>query len=69
MIRGYLNENWLIEPVGRLRSLGHVSDRQPPLVIRHQAIGSRLHLNPAAQPQLLGGFLRQCPAALAWAHT
>jgi cobyrinic acid a,c-diamide synthase len=69
VVRGYLNENWLIEPVGRLRSLGHASDRQPPFVIRHQAIGSRLHLNPAAQPQLLGGFLRECPAALAWAHS
>jgi cobyrinic acid a,c-diamide synthase len=69
VIRGYLNETWELDCVGRLRSLGPPSARPSPLVLRHQAVGSRLHLNLVAQPQLLGGFLRPCPAALAWAAT
>jgi cobyrinic acid a,c-diamide synthase len=67
VIRGYLNDAWRLEPVGRLRSLGQAPDCEFPLVLRHQAIGSRMHLNLVAQPQLLGGFLRPCPEALAWA--
>jgi cobyrinic acid a,c-diamide synthase len=67
-VRGYLNDAWQLEPTGRLRSLGHVAGHEHALVVRHQAVGSRLHLNLVAQPQLLGGFLRPCPAALAWAH-
>jgi cobyrinic acid a,c-diamide synthase len=67
VIRGYLNNAWRLEPVGRLRSLCDSAEHGFPLVVRHQAIGSRMHLNLAAQPQLLGGFLRPCPAALAWA--
>jgi cobyrinic acid a,c-diamide synthase len=68
VIRGYLNDAWRMEPVGRLRSLSESSEHAFPLVLRHQAVGSRLHLNLAAQPQLLSGFLRPCPAALAWAN-
>jgi cobyrinic acid a,c-diamide synthase len=67
VLRGYLNDAWGLEPVGRLRSLAQTPDCEFPLVLRHQAIGSRVHLNLVAQPQLLGGFLRPCPAALAWA--
>jgi hypothetical protein len=67
MVRGYLNDSWRLEPTGRLRSLGQAPDSEFPLVLRHQAIGSRMHLNLVAQPQLLGGFLRPCPEALAWA--
>jgi cobyrinic acid a,c-diamide synthase len=67
-VSGYLNDAWRLEPVGRLRTLGPAPDQQFPLVLRHQAVGSRMHLNLAAQPQLLGGFLRPCPAALAWAN-
>jgi cobyrinic acid a,c-diamide synthase len=67
VIRGYLNDAWRLESTGRLRSLAQASDCDFPLVLRHQAIGSRMHLNLVAQPQLLGGFLRPCPAALAWA--
>jgi cobyrinic acid a,c-diamide synthase len=69
VIRGYLNDAWTLEPVGRLRSLCESAEDAFPLVVRHQAIGSRMHLNLAAQPQLLGGFLRPCPAALAWANS
>jgi cobyrinic acid a,c-diamide synthase len=69
VIRGYLNDTWRLEPVGRLRSLCESAEQEFPLVGRHQAIGSRMHLNLAAQPQLLRGFLRPCPAALAWANS
>jgi hypothetical protein len=69
IVRGYLNDAWRLEPVGRLRSLCESQEHPFPLVARHQAIGSRMHLNLAAQPQLLRGFLRPCPAALAWANS
>jgi cobyrinic acid a,c-diamide synthase len=68
IVRGYLNDSWKLEPVGRLRSLCESAEHAFPLIARHQAVGSRMHLNLAAQPQLLGGFLRPCPAALAWAN-
>ena len=66
-VRGYRNGNWLLEPAGCLMS--HAADFgcEMDLIGRHQAIGSRLHLNFAFQPSLLDGFLRACPAALAWA--
>jgi hypothetical protein len=51
-----------------MRRLCESNNHSSPLVLRHQAVGSRVHLNLAAQPQLLGGFLRPCPAALAWAN-
>jgi len=66
-LRGYRNGNWMLEPAGCLTRFVKEPDSQLDLVGRHQAIGSRLHLNFAAQPALLGGFLRPCPAALAWA--
>lgn len=68
-LRGYRNRNWLVEPAGNINCLAAKSYNQLDLICRHQAIGSRLHLNFAAQPKLLGGFLRPCPAALAWART
>jgi cobyrinic acid a,c-diamide synthase len=66
-LRGYRNGNWTLEPTGCLTRFAKEPDSELDLVGRHQAIGSRLHLNFAAQPALLGGFLRPCPAALAWA--
>jgi cobyrinic acid a,c-diamide synthase len=68
-LRGYRNTNWLLEPTGCLTRLAQEQDSEFDLVGRHQAIGSRIHLNFAAQPTLLGGFLRACPAALAWGQT
>lgn len=65
-LRGYRNCNWQLEPAGCITRLADHADHELDLVGRHQAIGSRLHLNFAAQPALLGGFLRDCPAALAW---
>ncbi|HEV3418541.1 MAG TPA: hypothetical protein VG056_17085 [Pirellulales bacterium] len=66
-VRGYLNENWQIEPVGALASCAAESERRFDLVERHQAVGSRVHLNLALQPALLEGFLRPTAPALAWA--
>ncbi|HEY2826137.1 MAG TPA: hypothetical protein VGJ04_00935 [Pirellulales bacterium] len=68
-LRGYRNSNWLLEPTGCITRLAQEADCELDLIGRHQAIGSRIHLNFAAQPPLLGGFLRPCPAALAWGET
>jgi cobyrinic acid a,c-diamide synthase len=65
-LRGYRNTNWLLEPTGCLTHLALEKSCEFDLIGRHQAIGSRLHLNFAAQPNLLGGFLRPLPASLAW---
>ncbi len=65
-LRGYRNGNWLLEPTGCLTRFAQEPDCTLDLVGRHQAIGSLIHFNFAAQPQLLGGFLRPCPEALAW---
>src|SRR5947207_12470187 len=67
-LRGYRNANWALEATGCLTRFAKEPESELDLVGRHQAIGSRLHLNFAAQPTLLGGFLRPCPAALAWAR-
>jgi cobyrinic acid a,c-diamide synthase len=65
-VRGYLNESWQLEPVGRLASCAAEPERRLDLVERHQAVGSRVHLNFALQPALLEGFLRPSAPALAW---
>jgi cobyrinic acid a,c-diamide synthase len=65
-VRGYLNESWQLEPVGRLASCAAEPERRLDLVERHQAVGSRLHLNFALQPALLDGFLGPSAPALAW---
>lgn len=66
-VRGYLSERWRLEPVGALSSCVAESQHRLDLVERHQAVGSRVHLNLALQPALLESFLRPAPAALAWA--
>ena len=65
-LRGYLNENWRIEPSGPLSSCAAEPQHRYDLVERHQAIGSRVHFDLAAQPALLASFLQPCPAALDW---
>lgn len=61
-LRGYRSSNWQLEPTGDLTPLAHVvgEDRltQFDLVGRHHAIGSRVHLNFAAQREFLRSFLR-----------
>lgn len=56
-LRGYLNGHWVLEPVGpmvsHLAGHGHELD----VVGQYQVIGSRLHLNFAAQSEFLKGFL------------
>ncbi len=69
VIRGYLNDAWRLEAAGRLRVLGKTLAHSLPLVLRHHAAGSRLHLNLVAQPHLLTSFLRPCPPALALAKS
>ncbi len=66
-VRGYLNDNWRLEPTGPLSGCTSDGSRRYDMVERHQAIGSRVHLNLAAQPKLLESFLQPCPAALTWA--
>jgi cobyrinic acid a,c-diamide synthase len=66
-VRGYRNGNWLLEATGCTKRLILEPENTLDLIGRHQVIGSRIHLNFAAQPALLAGFLRPCPEALAWA--
>lgn len=63
-LRGYLNEHWTLEPVGSLVSYLREPGRELDLVGQYQVIGSRLHLNFAAQAQFLKGFLRPRQRAL-----
>jgi cobyrinic acid a,c-diamide synthase len=65
-LRGYRNRNWTLEPTSCLTQLATGNEGELDIVGRHQVIGSRLHLNFAAQPNLLCRFLQPCPAALAW---
>jgi hypothetical protein len=57
-LRGYLNTNWLLEPLGPLASYAAQPERALDLVGRKQVLASRLHLNFAAQPDLLPSFFR-----------
>ena len=67
-MRGYRNSNWLLEPTGCLTSYTAEADGQLDLIGRHQVIGSRVHLNFAAQPALLGGFFQPCPRRFGVGH-
>lgn len=62
-IRGYLDGRWQLEPAGRLTSCTADSAAPYALVKACRAIGSRVHLNFAAQPHLLPGFFRYAPCA------
>ncbi|HKD36548.1 MAG TPA: hypothetical protein VKB78_07095 [Pirellulales bacterium] len=66
-MRGYLSDRWRLEPTGALSSCIAEPQHRLDMVERHQAVGSRVHLNLALQPALLESFLRPAPAALAWA--
>lgn len=60
-LRGYLNANWRIQPVGPLHSLAKEEAFATSLVGCRQVIGSRLHLNFAAQPAFLRRFFQPAP--------
>ncbi len=57
-LRGYGNPCWQLEPAGKLCGCVAEADHRYDLVKSCQAIGSRLHLNLAAQLDLLPNFLR-----------
>lgn len=62
-VRGYLNSFWSIEPTGPTRSLCTEAAHRWDLVGIHELIGSRLHLNFAAQPELAERFFEPCASA------
>lgn len=62
-LRGYRNTMWELVPRGPLRT-GVRSAGSPDLVMRYNAIGSRLHLNFATQPRVFRSFLRPRAPAL-----
>jgi cobyrinic acid a,c-diamide synthase len=58
-VRGYLNSGWVLQPTGAMDNSCVVQPRHhEDLIVRHGTIGSRIHLNLAAQPQLLHSFLQ-----------
>lgn len=65
-VRGYLNTHWILEPMdglmGYLAEPGHELD----LVGQYQVIGSRLHLNFAAQADFLQAFFQPFGLSLAY---
>lgn len=64
-LRGYLSGHWLLDPVGPLTRCLAGGDRSLDLVAQYNVLGSRLHLNFAAQSHLLQGFFKPRAAALA----
>jgi cobyrinic acid a,c-diamide synthase len=68
-LRGYLNTYWIVEPSGDLTSYLSDDAHRHDLVGRHHAVGSRLHLNFAAQPQVFRSFLQPHSPCLKFART
>ena len=58
LLRGYLNSNWQIQPTGSLVRFASAPEHRYDLVGSHQVIGSRVHLNFAAQPNVLHHFFQ-----------
>ena len=56
-LRGYRSNNWSIEPLDSLSGCVAQANYQYDVVERDQAVGSRLSLHFAAQPELLSAFL------------
>jgi cobyrinic acid a,c-diamide synthase len=63
-LRGYRSRQWHIRPSPELKLLCPRASCTCDLVGRHHAIGSTLHVNFAAQPHALSGFLRPHAASL-----
>jgi cobyrinic acid a,c-diamide synthase len=63
-IRGYLNPRWELWPCGPLSSYASEPVHELDLVGRHQAIGSRVHINFAAQLDYLESFFQPHAPAL-----
>ncbi|HEV3138716.1 MAG TPA: hypothetical protein VGZ26_12450, partial [Pirellulales bacterium] len=60
--RGYLNSRWTIEPHGYVESCAAEAGHEFDVLARHLAIGSRMHLNFAAQPNMLEHFFEPSKA-------
>src|SRR6185295_19282887 len=63
-LRGYLTSHWSLEEAGPLRRYAKEPGHELDIIGRHQAIGSRLYLNFAAQPSILSSFFRPHAATL-----
>ncbi len=57
-LRGYRQSAWVLEPRGPLDRYAAEPQHDLDLVGRHHVLGSRIHLNFAAQPNLLARFTR-----------
>ena len=55
-LRGYLNSRWSVASPAGLQGCCATAGHELDVVGRHRALGSRLHLNFATQPKLLGSF-------------
>ncbi len=62
-VRGYLSSKWIIHPDGYLIPLVSEAEHSHDLVGDYQIVGSRLHLNFAAQPDSLDRFFQPCRRA------
>jgi cobyrinic acid a,c-diamide synthase len=57
-LRGYLNSNWSLEATGPLAECLAEPGHEQDLLGQFQVVGSRMHLNFAAQPEALGKFFK-----------
>lgn len=57
-LRGYLNSNWTLEPTGTLAEPLCEAPHEQDLMGQFQVIGSRIHLNFAAQASVLENFFQ-----------
>jgi cobyrinic acid a,c-diamide synthase len=64
-LRGYLNKRWDIVPTGHLTKYAAETGHELDLVGTAQAVGSRIHLNFAAQPEFLRAFFAPHPPSMA----
>jgi len=63
LLRGYLTARWRLEPAGYPIRPQRGSHRCPALVVSPQLVGSLVHLDFAAQPELLARFFFPEPSA------
>jgi cobyrinic acid a,c-diamide synthase len=57
-LRGYLNSNWSLEATGPLAECLAEPGHEQDLLAQFQVVGSRMHLNFAAQAEALGNFFK-----------
>lgn len=64
-LRGYLNRRWQLRPTGPLTCYAAEEGHEHDLVGTARTIGSRIHLNFAAQPEFLRAFFAPHPPVAA----